>query len=47
MKAMEKFVESLDLEELSSREEFVAMAQGTETLDNHGDGLWVVGWKVM
>lgn len=44
---MKKLVESLDLEELSSREEFVTMAQGTETLDNHGEGMWIVGWKVM
>lgn len=44
---MKQLVKSLDLEELSSREEFVAMSQNTDTVDDHGAGMWIVGWKVM
>ena len=44
---MKKLIDSLDLKELSEREEFVAVpTEGEQTTDEHGPGLWIVGWKV-
>lgn len=47
MDKMKKFVDSLSLEELSSREEFVEMlAADNKELDKDQEGLWIVGWNV-
>lgn len=47
MDKMKKFVDSLNLEELSSREEFVEMlAADNKELDKDQEGLWIVGWNV-
>ncbi|WP_158611108.1 hypothetical protein [Prevotella sp. OH937_COT-195] len=44
MKEMEKLVESLDLEELSSREEFVAMVAEQQQMDH--EGITLLNWTI-
>lgn len=47
MDKMKKFVDSLDLEELSSREELIEMVTAdNKELDKDQEGLWIVGWNV-
>lgn len=47
MGKVKQIIDSIELEELSSREELIAMMMADDKeMDKDQEGLWIVGWQV-